>query len=121
MAVIPCYDFVTDFHIVKELLMSFLTNSIKSSNEKSTFSKLYGIDGGAKEDRTPDLLRARQALSQLSYGPSLSGSLARCPVFTFTCVWYAKMVGLGGLEPPTSPLSGVRSNQLSYRPRLISF
>ena len=28
-----------------------------------------------------------------------------------------KMVGLGGLEPPTSPLSGVRSNHLSYRPR----
>ncbi len=26
------------------------------------------------------------------------------------------MVGLGGFEPPTSPLSGVRSNQLSYRP-----
>ena len=27
--------------------------------------------GGAREDRTPDLLRARQALSQLSYGPVL--------------------------------------------------
>ncbi len=27
-----------------------------------------------------------------------------------------EMVGLGGLEPPTSPLSGVRSNQLIYRP-----
>ena len=27
------------------------------------------LNGGAKEDRTPDLLRARQALSQLSYGP----------------------------------------------------
>ena len=26
------------------------------------------------------------------------------------------MVGLGGLEPPTSPLSGVCSSQLSYRP-----
>src|SRR3974390_2789343 len=26
------------------------------------------------------------------------------------------LVGLGGGEPPTSPLSGVRSNQLSYRP-----
>ncbi len=25
-------------------------------------------------------------------------------------------LGLGGLEPPASPLSGVRSNQLSYRP-----
>ena len=30
------------------------------------------------------------------------------------------MVGLGGFEPPTSPLSGVRSNQLSYRPRSLS-
>ena len=28
------------------------------------------------------------------------------------------MVGLGGLEPPASPLSGVRSNHLSYRPSL---
>ncbi len=26
------------------------------------------------------------------------------------------MVGLGRLELPTSPLSGVRSNNLSYRP-----
>ena len=32
----------------------------------------YRIGGGAKEDRTPDLLRARQALSQLSYGPSVA-------------------------------------------------
>ena len=33
-------------------------------------------------------------------------------------VWFVirKLVGLGGFEPPTSPLSGVRSNQLSYRP-----
>src|SRR5690606_40794629 len=28
------------------------------------------------------------------------------------------MVGLGGLEPPASPLSGVRSNHLSYRPNV---
>ena len=27
-------------------------------------------------------------------------------------------MGLGGFEPPTSPLSGVRSNQLSYRPEV---
>ena len=26
------------------------------------------------------------------------------------------LVGLGGFEPPTSPLSEVCSNQLSYRP-----
>ena len=29
------------------------------------------------------------------------------------------LVGLGGVEPPTSPLSGVRSNQLSYRPMSV--
>ena len=51
--------------------------------------------GGASRDRTDDPLLAKQVLSQLSY----------CP-----------MVGLGGLEPPASPLSGVRSNHLSYRP-----
>ena len=28
------------------------------------------------------------------------------------------VVGLGGLEPPASPLSGVRSNHLSYRPNV---
>ena len=63
-------------------------------------SNILGI-GGAKQDRTADLLRARQALSQLSYSPK---HLIK------------ELVGLSGLEPPTSPLSGVRSNQLSYKP-----
>ena len=56
--------------------------------------------GGAEEDRTPDLLLARQVLSRLSYGPFAPLGL----------------VGPGGFEPPTSPLSEVRSNQLSYGP-----
>ena len=51
-------------------------------------------------DRTADLLRAKQALSQLSYGPN-------------------EVVGLSRLELPTSPLSGVRSNHLSYKPAEI--
>src|SRR6266851_6787417 len=31
--------------------------------------------------------------------------------------YWKLMVGLGGLEPPTSPLSGARSSHLSYRPK----
>ena len=62
-------------------------------------------DGGARRDRTDDLLLAKQALSQLSYGPDTAvGDTPR------------KVVGLGRFELPTSPLSGVRSNRLSYRP-----
>ncbi len=37
-----------------------------------------------------------------------------------SCEGLASMVGLGGLEPPASPLSGVRSNHLSYRPDVVS-
>ena len=41
--------------------------------------------------------------------------------FKFVCAQHfeeANVVGLGGLEPPASPLSGVRSNHLSYRPAI---
>ena len=63
----------------------------------SLSSRVAQENGGAMRDRTADLLRAKQALSQLSYGPN-------------------EVVGLSRLELPTSPLSGVRSNHLSYRP-----
>ena len=53
--------------------------------------------GGAGGTRTPDFRLAKAALSQLSYGPTSK----------------LRLVGDGGLEPPTSVLSGPRSNQLS--------
>jgi hypothetical protein len=72
--------------------------------------------GGARRDRTDDLMLAKHALSQLSYGPDaeigerFSNPIAdrRHPI--------TDLVGLGGLEPPTSRLSSARSNQLSYKP-----
>ena len=42
-----------------------------------------------------------------------SASILMCAQSSFR----AEVVGLGGLEPPASPLSGVRSNHLSYRPK----
>ena len=52
---------------------------------------------------------AKHALSQLSYGPKRVKPEVNVP----------SVVGLGRLERPTSPLSGVRSNHLSYRPSTI--
>src|SRR5215472_1478739 len=59
--------------------------------------------GGADRDRTGDPLLAKQVLSQLSYSPIL------------VAYYYQllELVGLGRVELPTSPLSGVRSSQLS--------
>ena len=39
-----------------------------------------------------------------------------CFCFRYCSVFKVQMVGLRGLEPPTSRLSGVRSNHLSYKP-----
>ena len=60
-------------------------------------SRRRALSGG-EGIRTPDPKLAKLVLSQLSYTPS------------------SKVVGLGRFELPTSRLSGVRSNQLSYRP-----
>ena len=66
------------------------------------------MPGGANRDRTGDLLLAKQALSQLSYGPAEHG--------TNSIRGGARLVGLDGFEPSTPALSRRCSNQLSYRP-----
>ena len=53
--------------------------------------------GGDEETRTPDPLLAKETLCQLSYVP-MTGK---------------EVVGVSGLEPETSALSGQCSNQLS--------
>ena len=78
--------------------------------------------GGAGRDRTDDLKLAKLPLSQLSYGPyqdtTYSTIIRKTGRLEINLKLQAqqKMVGLGRLELPTSRLSGVRSNHLSYRP-----
>ena len=75
--------------------------------------------GGARRDRTDDLMLAKHALSQLSYGPvpedECFPSIVETPLFREK-PHSIKVVGLGRLELPTSRLSSARSNQLSYKP-----
>ena len=105
--------------------------------------------GGDKRNRTAGLLLARQALSQLSYTPinaphscgnadiSLRSARSRVKPIPFGDPLASRrgftslipqrppkhsrfgVVGSSGLEPPTSRLSGARSNRLSYEPILV--
>ena len=84
--------------------------------------------GGARRDRTDDLMLAKHALSQLSYGPvfqttapvfalrATPGTFRLRPRGCATRSQRRSVVGLGRLELPTSRLSSARSNQLSYKP-----
>ena len=96
--------------------MSYRTHAIAGAlGARHDISRCCGAD----RDRTDDLRLAKPALSQLSYSP---GVVART-----ACALPAihrpdgrrpadKRVGQGRLELPTSRLSGVRSNHLSYWP-----
>src|SRR5690606_23986158 len=59
--------------------------------------------------KVPGVGFARRAKRSPSYSRAPKEPMA--PAFM-----KASLVGLGGFEPPTSPLSGVRSDQLSYKP-----
>ena len=79
-------------------------------------------DGGARRSRTDDILLAKQALYQLSYGPiPRNGAKPRRAVGDAVLRLRTPsepevLVGPGRLELPTLRLSGVRSNHLSYGP-----
>jgi hypothetical protein len=107
---------------------------------RTSFSKVsYSVfepSGGARRDRTDDLMLAKHALSQLSYGPVLMNECPRCArlhpsgfagharFVSHGCATRSRrrsVVGLGRLELPTSRLSSARSNQLSYKPLTTNF
>ena len=96
------------FLIVVNLGLSLIKKSFISvfgfQGTNKTYTSGFLPMNGDGEIRTLDPLLARQVLSQLSYTP------------TDVRDKFVIEVGLSGLEPPTSRLSGVRSNRLSYKP-----
>jgi hypothetical protein len=90
------------YSVVRELevVASFIVTSELVRMNQSTTSVCDCL-GGADRDRTDDPRLAKPVLSQLSYNPVFETHVS---------------VGLARLELATLPLSGVRSNHLSYRP-----
>lgn len=88
-------------------------NTGKNGMKKGLSENTENPARGASRVRTGDPLLAKQMRYQLRHSPVVhcSKSVHQCHKRLFgTCV------GPGGLEPPTSSLSGMRSNQLSYGP-----
>ena len=126
----PCSYIYPIYSVVKHHRQALLTStpwgaghhsfeSVQGSSRKlllaasTSYRHYLSRSGGADRDRTDDILLAKQALSQLSYSPHKQLHKV-IPI----ALPGQDVVGLGRLELPTSPLSGVRSNHLSYRPIL---
>ena len=88
---------------------------LKMLNSYFTLHLPKMILGGGERDRTDDLLRAKQVLSQLSYTPTefriYHLGFRLLSLFIQILKSEFGVVGLVGIEPTTSRLSGVRSNR----------
>ena len=91
---------ISEFHLFSSLTLSYHFSLYEVFKVHSTD---FFLSSGDEEIRTLDPLLARQVLSQLSY----------IPIWNYEPF---RVMGLRRLELPTSRLSGVRSNQLSYKP-----
>ena len=89
-----------------------ITDSRKPTHRSTSPAGLKLNWDGAEGGRTLDLRLAKPALSQLSYSPA-------CRPLESSSPHPLSKVGLGRFELPTSSLSGMRSNQLSYRPQIL--
>ena len=70
--------------------------------------------------QNPRVLRIHSGKFQKSFSRSSCWKEITSPQLADHAQLIGGMVGLGGLEPPTSPLSGVRSSHLSYRPNVLT-
>jgi hypothetical protein len=111
LAFLSKYVFVfVNWHLLPAYDRATILRCVVCASSFMWFRTSVSLLRGDGEIRTLDPLLARQVLSQLSYTPV---------VWLLFFVPFCFFMGLSGLEPPTSRLSGVRSNRLSYKPFLI--
>ena len=82
----------------------------------NSFSFLYSIFNEHKFQRLPSL-KLRTSLRSVLAAVRSEALAVAFTSLDFGCR-HCRLVGLDGLEPSTSRLSGVRSNHLSYKPIL---
>ncbi len=123
---IPTWILADPFQRLKLQLSKLLKSRKKGTDLFSPF--LYrNFCRSQRENRSvPFFLRSAGGKNQSPFSAwwwSQAGSNRRPPACKAGALpaelWPPRLVGLGRVELPTSPLSGVRSNQLSYRPGLL--
>jgi hypothetical protein len=93
-----------------------LTGTDCNANKKGTHLGAFFIWWSQTgSNRRPPACKAGALPAEL-WPQKLVLALGFTPNLELLTIPLPSLVGLGGFEPPTSPLSGVRSNQLSYRP-----
>ena len=117
-------SFKPNSFVGKWLLPSSYSFDTKASMAFYLFSSRLAC--GDEGVRTPDLVVANHALSQLSYIPSRKDEIRRMKDESNASVLFCfilhnssfslSAVGVLGFEPRTSALSELRSSQLSYTP-----
>ena len=101
------------FHLVKERVKKQNKTKQKTATCSARYIRMIHISKKPTAPPAIPIIKGSEWWSQ-------AGSNRRPPACKAGALpaelWPQVLVGLGGLEPPTSPLSGVRSNHLSYRP-----
>ena len=102
-------------HITPSRLGRYVVSNVKrliTSNKSS--SRCFALASTTRHGHSFQNARYVQFVKERHPASTPGSFRSLCALSTF------RVVGLGGLEPPASPLSGVRSNHLSYRPN-VSF
>ena len=113
--------FAIERHIASARRRSRLANPAGFAGFKTPNSLTQAPNRGHRDDPNPAMTQTRREAPQGRPAAAPDGAKPKRTDVRAGDRGFLKMVGLGGLEPPTSRLSSARSNQLSYKPELSRF